>query len=827
MLTVQAPLTAPRHVPQEHPRAYTVRVSDQNHLSSVAAAIHRLGLGTVESLEPLPLISVRVAHAWGSSAQRRIQKLAHVAEVEPGVRVSAQIQPNDPLYRDYQWDLRRLEMEAVWEISTGDPSVIIAVLDTGVDRSHPDLASNLLNGYDFVNDDADPSDDGTHGTHVAGIIAAVANNGEGVAGMAPRSRILPVKVLDAQGFGPDVAVAKGIIYSVEQGARIINVSSGTPFPSLALKEAVEFADRRGAIVIAAAGNTAERDNAVVYPAAYPQVIAVGALDERDGPASFSQRHPYVALAAPGVNIASTIWRAGNAGAAYGSGTGTSAAAPHVSALAALLWSTDPRLNKSDIRRILLETADDIGPVGRDDATGAGRINPVRALRSIDASVRRPAVEPRITNEAAQAPGLSVQAGPLRTVTPPSVGGPAAPGPRQWFFADGRTRDNAETRVVLFNPSESAVNGRIVFSTSDGRVHQQVIRVDPFGRLTVWANDFVPDSDFSIKVDADETLYIERTVLFGHDASTLAAARGPSTTWYFAEGAADDVYETIFVISNMEKRPAQISIRTFTEAGPQPEFPLTLPEGGRVALEPARITGDSAFSTIVTADVPVLVERGVYFDGGRGGDANAGTKAPSRTWYFAEGDTRGEFNASIALFNPNAEPANVRMQVIRTDGRPSEEVVAMPGFTRRTLNLDALIPNARFALRIESDVPIAAERSIYVGGGSHIASGVTQPATEWYLAEGDTIPPFAQSIALLNPTDQNVNVELTFYPEAGGPPTLHSVRLRPMSRGTVDVGRVVPNTRSATRIQADKAIVVERTLYYEDLRGGTSGPAIMK
>jgi hypothetical protein len=197
------------------------------------------------------------------------------------------------------------------------------------------------------------------------------------------------------------------------------------------------------------------------------------------------------------------------------------------------------------------------------------------------------------------------------------------------------------------------------------------------------------------------------------------------------------------------------------------------------------------------------------------------------WYFAEGDTRDDFDTTVALFNPNAEQATVKIQIIRTDGRPMEDSVTMPGFTRRTLKLDERIPNARFALRLESDVPIAAERSIYVGGGSHIASGVTQPATEWYLAEGDTIPPFAQSIALLNPTDQNVTVELTFYPESGVPPKIESVRMRPLSRVTVDVGRIVPNSRSAARVVADKAIVVERTLYYDDLRGGTSGPAIMK
>jgi hypothetical protein len=555
------------------------------------------------------------------------------------------------------------------------------------------------------------------------------------------------------------------------------------------------------------------------------VLAVGALDDHDAPAPFSQRQQYVSISAPGVNIASTIWRAGNAGAAYGSGTGTSAAAHHVSALAALLWSADPRLTKNDILKNILETADDLAPAGRDEATGVGRLNPGRALRSLDASIPKPASEPRIAVETA--PAAPAPATPLRPVTPPAVGAPAVSGPRQWFFADGRTRDNAETRVVLFNPSESAVSGRISFTTNDGRTSQQPLRVDPFGRLTIWANDFVPDSDFSIKVDADDTLYVERTVLFGHDASTLAAVRSPSTTWYFAEGQADDVYETILVISNLEKRPAQISIRTFGENGPEPEFPVTLPEGARVSIQPDRVADVGMFSTIVTADVPVLVERGVYFDGGRGGDSNAGTKAPSKVWYFAEGDSRDEFDSSVALFNPNAEPANVKVQIIRTDGRPSEETVPVPGFTRRTLALNDIVPNARFSLRLESDVPIAAERSIYVGGGGHIASGVTQPATEWYLAEGDTIPPFAQSIALLNPTDQNVNVELTFYPESGGPPKIESVKLRPMSRGTVEVGRVAPNSRSAARIIADKAIVVERTLYYDDLRGGTSGPAIMK
>src|SRR5919204_4956805 len=156
------------------------------------------------------------------------------------------------------------------------------VLDTGVDLTHPDLRPNLMaeQGYDFLNDNATPQDDESHGTAVAGIIGALGNNQQGVTGIAWRSRILPIKALDASGRGPDSVMVKAILYAADQGARIINISSTGSRYNAALEMAVGYAQDKGALVVAAAGNTGDSDNAVSYPAAFDGVLAVGAIDDQ-------------------------------------------------------------------------------------------------------------------------------------------------------------------------------------------------------------------------------------------------------------------------------------------------------------------------------------------------------------------------------------------------------------------------------------------------------------------------------------------------------------------------------------------------------------------
>ncbi len=326
-----------------------------------------------------------------------------VAEVDREVRIA--FTPNDPYYGPYQWNLPRIRAPQAWDVVTGTSAVWIAIVDTGVDYTHPDLASpRLWLGWDFVNDDNNPMDDHGHGTHVAGIAGANTNNGVGVAGVCWGCDLLAVKVLNASGSGSDSDVASGIRYAADWGATygkrtIINLSLGGPFPSSILADAVAYAQSQGALIIAAAGNNGV--NQLFYPAAYPGVIGVAATDSADQQASFSNSGAHVDLAAPGVSILST-WP----GSSYAYASGTSMATPHVAGVAGLVWSVWCLASADMIQNILLSTATDLGAPGWDPDFGYGLVNAEAAVRW------RPAVAP------APPPGPYRQYLPLVTASCP-------------------------------------------------------------------------------------------------------------------------------------------------------------------------------------------------------------------------------------------------------------------------------------------------------------------------------------------------------------------------------------------------------------------------
>jgi subtilisin family serine protease len=328
--------------------------------------------------------------------------LPWVKYAEPNYIVRAALIPNDTLYSERQaWYYNLINAPAGWDIERGEPSVIVAVLDTGVDLEHPDLRDKIWtnaredppNGLDDDNngcvDDlhgcnfllappsADPSDDHGHGTMVAGMIGARSNNAEGVAGVAWGVTLLPVKVLDSSGAGTSSDVAQGIIYAAKSGARVINLSMARSTPSLALEGAVQEAhDKYGAILVSAAGN--EGHAGVGYPAAYRQVIAVGSFGHSDpaARASFSNWGPEIAAAAPGVDVFSTYLADG-----YAQSLGTSFSAAFVSGLAALLISQDPNRTDDDIRQLLRFTCEDLPDDDAPNWDGWGRIDIGRALDS--------------------------------------------------------------------------------------------------------------------------------------------------------------------------------------------------------------------------------------------------------------------------------------------------------------------------------------------------------------------------------------------------------------------------------------------------------------
>ena len=344
--------------------------------------IESVGGRIVEVIKPLSVYRVALRSGEADKALAALRThtdLVHAAEVE-GEQV-AQIVPNDPLYRTFQWNLRRIGMEQAWDLRPSAADVVVAVLDTGVDLIHPDLKPNLLldQGYDFLDDLASPQDDESHGTAVAGIIGAIGNNREGVTGIAWHVKLLPIKALNSQGRGPDSAMVKAILYAADNGARIINISSTGTRYSAALETAVQYAEDKGALVVAAAGNTGNADNAINYPAAFDGVVAVAAIDTNDQLAPFSQRQSYVALAAPGVDVPSTAW-AGAGRGLYASQSGTSIAAPHVSGAAALLWALRPDLAAADIVATLRSSADRVA--SPDPGYGSGILNVAHAIASV-------------------------------------------------------------------------------------------------------------------------------------------------------------------------------------------------------------------------------------------------------------------------------------------------------------------------------------------------------------------------------------------------------------------------------------------------------------
>ena len=270
--------------------------------------------------------------------------LPGVAKVEPEVALSAaDTNPND-VHWPSQWGLRSSGFDRAWDVARGSTETVVAVVDTGVERSHPDLRGAVLAGRDFVDDDADPSDLHGHGTAVAGVLAARGNNVTGIAGACWRGRIRPGRVLDAAGQGSSAVVADGIVWAVDHGAEVINLSLGGERSSIAEEAAVDYALRHDVVVVASAGNRGSTRR--FYPAARSGVIAVAGEDPEHRLYSWSNRGEWVDVAAPGCNT--SLWRQG----AYATFCGTSSAAPLVAGLAGLLRSADPRATATQTARLM-------------------------------------------------------------------------------------------------------------------------------------------------------------------------------------------------------------------------------------------------------------------------------------------------------------------------------------------------------------------------------------------------------------------------------------------------------------------------------------------
>ena len=358
------------------------------------------------------------------------EKDGNIIDVEPNFTMDAMAIPNALYYSSSRswgqsypdlWGLKKIQADAAWDQTTGSTSIVVADIDTGVDRSHEDLAGQMwvntkeipnnsldddangyvddYHGWDWVNNDPDPMDDHGHGTHVAGTIAGVGNNSKGVVGANWTSKIMALKFLSAGGSGSLAHGIAALKYAADMGAKISSNSWGCACNSTAMDDAVKYEHDKGMVMVAAAGNS-NADTIDFSPASADRAIAVAASDPNDAKASFSNWGEKIDVAAPGVDILSakaainnmcTTSRGNIVGTNYCRVSGTSMATPHVAGLAALLLAKNPDLTNEEVRQILREGSDDLGTTGKDRDFGYGRINAGASMSLAASSYLRPII----------------------------------------------------------------------------------------------------------------------------------------------------------------------------------------------------------------------------------------------------------------------------------------------------------------------------------------------------------------------------------------------------------------------------------------------------
>ncbi len=408
---------------EDQPAELLIRLRDGLDQSSARHFFARHDLIIIKHIPRIDVWLVTSSEMPTASFMHRLERSSDVSWAEPNGRVhTSGVTPNDDFYQTQQWNLRLIGLPEAWVFTTGDANPI-AVIDTGIDLDHSDLAARIWTNADEVPDNGlDDDSNGyvddmhgwnfvsgstlilgaNHGTHVAGIAGAHTNNSIGIAGVSWQSPLMALQALNSNGDGTWADVAEAIVYAADNGARILNLSLGGEEASQTIEDAVSYARGQGCLIVAAAGNSKSQPAPVEYPAALPEVLAVAATTDSDATWSYSNRGPEVDVAAPGATddprngIFST-----SSYNQYAIMSGTSMATPHVSGLAALVWSLQPTLTADQVAHVIISTAHDVYTPGWDQRTGWGRIDAQAAIlkfkpyRAYLPIVRRPSSsEPR-------------------------------------------------------------------------------------------------------------------------------------------------------------------------------------------------------------------------------------------------------------------------------------------------------------------------------------------------------------------------------------------------------------------------------------------------
>lgn len=805
---------------------------------------------------------------------------------------------------------------------------IVAVIDTGIDPTHPIFAGALVEGYDFTRDTAGtPSElldlqqstaaileqstaaileqstaailEGRasqallnqstaaileqstaaileadkqaipaafgHGTMVAGLIRRV----------APGARIMPLKAFRADGSSSIYDIIDAVYYAVDHGARVINMSFSVATEFKELKRALDYAEARGVICVASAGNDGLETD--VFPAANSHALGVGSTTDADARSSFSNFGDKVfEVAAPGEAIITTFPKG-----AYAAVWGTSFSTAVVTGGAALLVSpatvTGTPAAVAEADRVTEALRDAIDLAG--DGLGKGRVDFLRASLLADFLAANPGADPEAIDDLDGVPidrelefGLSPLVddrsrdddGDGRTnVQELLVDGTHPRGFAKSFLAEGATglALSFDTRVAIANPGTAIAHVQMRFQRDDGQTIRKVVLVGPRTRRTVDVRRDYPElaeAEFSTAIESDEDVVVDRAMTWGHgygSTAERAMTATAATTWYLAEGATHSGLDLFYLVQNPGTRATTVGV-TYLRPAPAPPIEVTyqVPAASRFTIwvnqEAVRMgrpeLGAADVSAIVTSldGAPIYVERALYKSGAAGtfsaGHEGAGITSPQLEWFLAEGSTGPYFDTFVLIANPGTVEAIADVTFLMPDGTTIVTEKRIPPASRYNVWIDfegatdaerAILSNTAVSttVRVRNGVPVVVERALWWPGSpatwheAHASAASDRTSTRWLLAEGESGGVNATEtyvlVANTSPHDGQVRVTLLFEDGTTAVGTYgigRNSRLNVNPQVDAAFSSLTPGRRYAVLVESSGPtpveLVVERAMY---------------
>ncbi|MBI2755200.1 MAG: hypothetical protein HYX52_00665 [Chloroflexi bacterium] len=435
-----------------------------------------------------------------------------------------------------------------------------------------------------------------------------------------------------------------------------------------------------------------------------------------------------------------------------------------------------------------------------------------------ASPVAPATNPKVAVKPAPA-GVPSPAGPATQPEPPAG--------QRWYFAEGSTKAPFQTWLLLQNPNREPAQATLSYMLLDGTTRTQTLTLKPTSRTSIFANQVLPDAEFSTRIESDRPILAERAMYFRKDGHATAGAMRPETKWCFADGWTKDGDDTWLLLQNPGTETARVSIGFMVEGGGLVRHTVDVPPTSRRSVYANLVVPNASFAACIESDRPIVVERARY---GAGGGGSGGTVAPgpSRTWYFAEGSTQPGAQTSMAIANPSGDPVSVEIVYLVESGESRKRSVTVPGMGKVVVDPAVDVPNQRFGLALSAPRPIVAERAMTFGPGGigmHGGTAAASTARRWYLAEGSTAPPFQEWLLVANPGSVAAAATVDFMRDDGSV-VQKQYTVPALGRISVNVNAEVPNAAVSTLVTTDQPVVAERSMYWNDMAGGSNAVGVV-